>query len=244
MNVVLTERIKCNDCPIRHRAICSSCDETELDTLEKVKYYKSFTAGSPIGYRGDSLGFVGSVVKGVATLEKTMEDGRTQTVGLLLPSDFLGRPGRSTLDYDVTASTDVTLCCFERGPFEDLVGSTPNISSRLIEMALDELDAARDWMLLLGRKTAEERVASFIEMIARRSHIENTDDQPIKLVLPLTRESIANYLGLTLETVSRQLSRLKSKGIIRFLDRRHFEVLDYQALHASSGDDADGGMIF
>lgn len=240
MNFSLHERIQCSDCPIRHRAVCARCDDDEIAELEKIKSYRSFKAGEPILWRGDDLTSVSSVVAGVATLTKSMEDGRTQVVGLLLPSDFIGRPGREAIEFDVTAVTDVTLCSFERGPFEKLLFEVPHISQRLMEMALDELDAARDWMLLLGRKTAREKIASFLQMLVRRSKVGGTDIPQI--TLPLTRDEMANFLGLTLETVSRQLSSLKKDGIIQFVDRRNFEVLDAMALQDATGDDADGGF--
>ena len=97
-----------------------------------------------------------------------MEDGRTQMVGLLLPSDFVGRPGRERAAYDVVATTDMVMCCFRRKPFEQMMARTPHIAQRLLEMTLDELDAAREWMLVLGRKTAREKIASLIAIIARR----------------------------------------------------------------------------
>lgn len=241
MSLELITRPKCNDCPIRHRAICAHCDETELATLEAIKTYKTFKAGAPILWRGDALTYVASVVEGVATLGKTMEDGRTQMVGLLLPSDFIGRPGRTEIAFDVVAVTDVTLCCFQRKPFENLLATTPHVAQRMFEMALDELDAARDWMLLLGRKTAREKIATFIQLLVRRHDIAHAQEgtQMQALVLPLTREQIANYLGLTIETVSRQFSALKKDGILTFSDRRRFYVSDVLALHAATGDDTD-----
>ncbi|MDJ0639247.1 MAG: Crp/Fnr family transcriptional regulator [Paracoccaceae bacterium] len=241
MTVVFNERNKCSSCPIRHRAVCARCDDDELALLEQIKVYRSFEAGQPIHWRGDELTHFSSLVSGIAALTKTMEDGRTQMVGLLLPSDFVGRPGRDTVDFDVTATSDVTLCCFKRQPFEEIVEATPHVAQRMMEMALDELDAARDWMVLLGRKTAREKIATFLEMLVRRSHVENMSIPAIDL--PLTREEIANFLGLTLETVSRQMSALKKEGVVSFPDRRHFEVLDLAALHDATGDDADGGMI-
>ncbi|MCG6901848.1 MAG: Crp/Fnr family transcriptional regulator [Rhodobacter sp.] len=237
MNVALTTRIKCRDCPIRHRAVCSRCDDDEMALLEAMKTYRVYRAGDPILWRGEKLTFVASVVHGVATLGKSLEDGRTQMVGLLLPSDFIGRPGRRHIDFDVVAATDVTLCCFDRKPFELLIETMPHIAQRLAEIALDELDSARDWMVLLGRKTAREKIASFIEMLVRRQGIVSLDGSTPDLALPLTRDEIANYLGLTLETVSRHLSSMKSEGILRFTDRRHFEVSDFDALHAATGDD-------
>ncbi len=207
--------------------------------MEQMKSYRTYKAGEPIVWQGDEMKFVASVVSGVATLGKTLEDGRTQILGLLLPSDFLGRPGRTESKFDVTASTDVTLCRFERKPFETLMTTTPHISERMIEITLDELDAARDWMLLLGRKTAQEKVATFISMLARREHLELADGSKPQLALPLTREKIANYLGLTLETVSRQITGLKKQGILEFTDRRSFVVRDADALRQISGDDLE-----
>lgn len=243
MTIRFDTHLQCNYCPIRHRAVCAKCDNTELEQLSAIKTYREFEAGQPIMWRGDPLEYVASVVKGVASLSKTLEDGRTQMVGLLLPSDFIGRPGRAELEFDVTAATDVTLCCFQNRSFEKLVEATPNLAKRLMELALDELDAARDWMLLLGRKTAREKIATFIEMLVIRSRVDDIEGNPQTLALPLTREQIANYLGLTLETVSRQMNALKKEGILKFNDRRSFEILDFAKLHALTGDDADGGVI-
>ena len=161
--------IDCTACPIRHRAVCARCDAAELDQLAAIKTYRNFSAGAQIMQRGAPLEFVASVVTGVVSLSKTLEDGRIQTVGLLLASDFIGRPERVAIDFDVTATTDVVLCCFQRANFKAMLDCTPHLSHRLLEMTLDELDAARDWMLLLGRKTARERLASFFELLALRA---------------------------------------------------------------------------
>ncbi|WP_037952628.1 transcriptional regulator FnrL [Sulfitobacter donghicola] len=237
MTLPILRDFKCSHCPIRHRAVCAHCDTDELQLLENIKSYRSFSAGESILWRGEPLDYVASVVTGVAALSKTLEDGRTQMVGLLLPSDFMGRPGRKQIAFDVTATTDVTLCCFDRKPFEKLVNDTPHLTQRLMELALDELDAARDWMLLLGRKTAREKIATFIEMLARRVHMEKDQDSLI-LPLSMTRDQIANFLGLTLETVSRQFNALKKDGIIDFSDRKFIAVKNIEALHAASGDDS------
>ncbi|MFN0115478.1 MAG: transcriptional regulator FnrL [Paracoccaceae bacterium] len=233
----------CGDCPIRHRAVCARCETDELARLEAMKYYRSFEAGQTLIWSGDRMDFVASVVTGVATLTQTMEDGRTQMVGLLLPSDFVGRPGREKAAYTVTAVTDVLMCCFRRKPFEELLTSTPHISQRLLEMTLDELDAAREWMLLLGRKTAREKIASLISIIARRdaSLGLRSGTGRIAFDLPLTREAMADYLGLTLETVSRQVSSLKRDGVIELQGKRRVIVPDFDRLTEEAGDDSDGG---
>lgn len=238
MTLPILRDFQCSHCPIRHRAVCSHCDTGELNMLENIKTYRSYSAGETIFWRGEPLTHVASLVTGVAALSKTLEDGRTQMVGLLLPSDFIGRPGREKIDFDVTATTDVTLCCFDRKPFETLVHETPHLTQRLMEMALDELDVARDWMLLLGRKTAREKIATFVEMLARRAA---HDEKSTSVVLPMsmTRDQISNFLGLTLETVSRQLNALKKDGIIEFKDRKLITIKDLPALHEATGDDLD-----
>lgn len=235
----------CADCPIRHRAVCARCEQHELDRLEAIKYYRSYEAGQTVIWSGDRMDFVASVVTGIATLSQTMEDGRRQMVGLLLPSDFVGRPGRETAAYDVTATTDLLMCCFRKKAFEEMMISTPHVGQRLLEMTLDELDSAREWMLLLGRKTAREKIASLIAIIARR-------DAALKLMapegrvtfdLPLSREAMSDYLGMTLETVSRQVSALRRDGVIEIQGKRHVTIPDFDRLIEEAGDDTDGGFL-
>jgi CRP/FNR family transcriptional regulator, anaerobic regulatory protein len=236
---------QCSDCPIRHRAVCARCETDELAQLEQIKYYRSYQAGQTIIWAGDRMEFVGSLVTGIATLAQTMEDGRRQMVGLLLPSDFVGRPGRDTVAFDVTATTDLVMCCFRKKPFEAMMAATPHISQRLLEMTLDELDAAREWMLLLGRKTAREKIASLIAIIARREAALQVQKAAAILTvdLPLKREEMADYLGLTLETVSRQISALKKDGVIIVEGNRHVSIPDLDRLLEEAGDDNDGGML-
>jgi CRP/FNR family transcriptional regulator len=212
--------------------------------LDQMKYYRSFEAGQTVIWSGDRMDFVASVVTGIAKLTQTMEDGRRQMVGLLLPSDFVGRPGRQNAAYDVTAVNDVLMCCFRKKPFEDMMGRTPHVAQRLLEMTLDELDAAREWMLLLGRKTAREKIASLLVIIARREATLTLRSSAGSTVfdLPLTREEMADYLGLTLETVSRQISALKRDGLIALQGNRRVTIPDFNRLMNVTGDDSDGGM--
>ncbi|CTQ49504.1 transcriptional regulator FnrL [Jannaschia donghaensis] len=230
----------CNQCPIRHRAVCASCDGPELDRLASMKSYRSWKAGETIVLEGDALPFVASIVIGCATLTRSMEDGRMQMVGLLLPSDFVGRPGRAAAPYEVVAATDVTMCMFDRPAFETMMAETPHVAGRLLEMSLDELDAARDWMLVLGRKTAREKVATLLAIVLRRA---STAARPLRADLPLTREAMATYLGLTIETVSRQISALKKDGVIRLDGKRGVLCDDLSVLMTEAGDDEDGGLV-
>jgi CRP/FNR family transcriptional regulator, anaerobic regulatory protein len=112
-------------------------------------------------------------------------------------------------------------------------------------MTLDELDAAREWMLVLGRKTAREKIASLILIIARRDAALNLREHKgrVSVDLPLTREAMSDYLGLTLETVSRQISALKRDGVIELEGKRHIIIPDFDRLIEEAGDDSDGGFL-
>lgn len=242
---ILQNHVRCSECPIRHRAVCAYCEPPELVELDAIKSYKTYQSGESIAWAGEKMSVIGSVVTGVATLSKTLSDGRRQMVGLLLPSDFIGRPGRQIAPYDVVAASEVTICQFRKKSFEELVYSTPHLERRMLDMTLDELDSAREWMLLLGRKTAREKLASLLVIMARRDAIlkhQNVTDG-LRFVLPLTREAMADYLGLTIETVSRQISGLKKEQIIVLEESRHILVPDFTALLDEAGDDSDGGYI-
>lgn len=235
----------CADCNIRYRAVCSTCDNDELSKLEDIKYYRTYDAGQPIMFEGDEMHFVASVVTGAATLSRTLPDGRVQMVGLMLPSDFIGRPGRETVDFDVTAIQSVTLCCFRRKPFEKIVATTPHIGQRLLEMTLDELDVAREWMMLLGRKTARERITFLLALIARRTADLNLAKvaDGLEFEMPMSREAMSNYLGMTIETVSRQMTALRKEGIIILTGTREIKIPDMARLKAQTGDEITPGAL-
>jgi CRP/FNR family transcriptional regulator len=239
-SIAVSARESCSACPIRHRAVCASCEGDELERLAAMKSYRSWKAGQTIAMEGDSLPFVASLVTGCATLTRSLEDGRMQMVGLLMPSDFIGRPGRSQAPYEVVAVTDVTLCMFRRSDFERLIDEVPHVAQRLLQMSLDELDAAREWMLLLGRKTAREKVATLLAIVLRRASNRHA---PLSAELPLTRDAMASYLGLTIETVSRQMTALRRDGLIRTRGQRHVECDDLAALLTEAGDDEDGALL-
>jgi len=230
---------KCATCPIRHRAVCSYTTPAQLVELDTVKFYREYAPGQEIVAEGEATMALGSVVSGVVALQKTLEDGRRQMVGLLFASDFIGRPLRPVAPYDAVAVTPVRMCLFHRRQFEQILGRNAALERRLLEMTLDELDAAHEWMLLLGRKTAREKLATFLRILASRQATLNKTPlaNGIKAPIPLTREAIAEFLGLTIETVSRQFTAMRKEGIIDLSDRRSFVITDLVALHRLAGDD-------
>jgi len=237
--VTQQQPIRCDACTVRHRAVCGALSQREVERLNAIARHRTIPSGQAIVGDQDRVVSFASIVSGVVKLTKTLADGRQQIVGLQFASDFLGRPFRDRSVYEATAVNDVHLCIYDRRQFEQLVREFPGFERRLFENTLDELDAAREWMLLLGRKSAEEKVASFILMVSKKMNGINghaNDGRPEKFDLPITRTEIADFLGLTIETVSRQISRLKSEKIIALQGLRTVAVLDPARLEtASSG---------
>ncbi|MDQ0326197.1 CRP/FNR family transcriptional regulator [Rhodopseudomonas julia] len=178
-----------------------------------------------------------NVLAGVVKLSKMLPDGRQQIVGLQFAPDFVGRPFSPESSLKAEAVTSTVLCTFPRQLLERMISESPELEHKLYLQALDELDDARDLLLTLGRKTARERVATFLLMIARHSpHAEGSEDGGTGFELPLTRAEIADFLGLTIETVSRQLTKLKGSDVIRVEQNRRIRVPDMELLEAETGD--------
>ena len=231
--------LDCGDCPIRKQAICARCQPDELAELNAIKSYHTYKKGEMIAYAGGEMRHVGTLVTGLASISQGLEDGRRQIMGILLPSDFVGAPKRKISQYDIQASAEVIMCQFERGAFEVLFERSPDLGPRLLEMTMDELDAAWQWMLLLGRKSAREQIATFLCMIASKSKFLKplTGNKALVFDLPLSREMLADYLGLTIETVSRQISTLKNEGLILVQGQRHIIIPDFSRLLRETGGD-------
>jgi len=237
----LVDPTHCETCTIRHRGLCSAASPDALAELNRIANPHHYAAAQTIISEDVPVDFVANVVSGIVKLTKTMPDGRQQIVGLLFPSDFVGRAFAKSWAFSAEAASDVELCCLNRKAFEAIVGRYPDLKQQLLLSTLDELDAAREWMLLLGCKSAEEKVASFLMLLVRRSinagcGQEAQSADPI-FELPVNRADIAGYLGMTVETVSRQISHLKADGIIKLVDIRHYSVPDLNRLAGLAGQE-------
>jgi CRP/FNR family transcriptional regulator len=223
----------CASCEARHRGICGALDAAQLIALARASHKHRAGEGEELVGEAENIESYSNVLSGVVKLTKTLSDGRQQIVGLRFPSDFLGRPFRMESKLNAEAATKVSLCSFPRGAIERMMKEQPDLERRLLQQTLKELDEARDWMVTLGRKTAAEKVASFLVLIARNiDHALDEDQQSCEFELPLTRADIADFLGLTIETVSRQFTRLRADGVIAIENNRHVSVPSLTRLEA------------
>lgn len=230
----------CDLCVVRNRAICSALDTKELSALNAIGRTRRVEAGESLIWEGEDSVLVANVINGVLKLSTNTEDGREQIVGVVYPSDFIGRPFGGTSGQSVTALTDASVCVFNRSDFDAFAREHPELEHKLLERTLGELDRTRRWMLLLGRKSAGEKVASFLLELAERLDgpgcaISFEHPKARTLTLPFSRQQIADVLGLTIETVSRQFTRMKNEGLIDLPSRREVTLLDHDGLIAQAG---------
>ncbi|TFF18210.1 Crp/Fnr family transcriptional regulator [Jiella endophytica] len=223
----------CRSCEARHRGICGALTSEQLTQVSRHTTRQQVAANSEFVSTGDDVKHYSNVLAGVVKLTRLMADGRQQIVGLQFAPDFIGRPFRDTSEVSAEAATNVKLCSFPKSVMDEMIAKSPDLERRLYKQALDQLDDAREWILALGRKSAAEKVASFLLMIAENVDPEKLDrDAPICFELPLKRADIADFLGLTIETVSRQITSLRKAGIIVVEHNRTVTVPDLERLRA------------
>jgi CRP/FNR family nitrogen fixation transcriptional regulator len=168
--------------------------------------------------------YVYQVIQGAVRTYKLLSDGRRQIGAFHLPADVFGLDAGSTRRLTAEAITNTTLRLVKRRSLEAAAGSNVQVAHSLWTMTASDLRRAEDHMLLLGRKTAMERVATFLLEMDRRLARAGI------MALPMCRRDIGDYLGLTLETVSRALSELNDKGVLTFSGARQIVLRNRQRL--------------
>ncbi len=192
-------------------------------------------------HEGDPATHYFKVIAGAVRIYKLLFDGRRQIIGFPLTGDFFGWSAGDSHAHTAEAISDVTVLRIPRKRLEALVEAHPKLGMRLLGMAHSEICAAQDQMLLLGRKTAEERIASFLVTMSERAASHGEAPNPV--VLSMTRGEIADYLGLSAEAVSRGLSALKREGLIAIREPQRIALVRPEALHErAEGDAAECAM--
>ena len=222
--------VLCQACEARHQGLCGALEPDELVQLSKVSSRKELKSGTALAGDSEPVKQYSNILSGVVKLTKLLADGRQQIVGLQFAPDFLGRPFKAESDTNAEAATTVRLCSFPRSAVERLMEGNASLEHRLLQQTLKELDEARGWMVTLGRKTAAEKVSSFLYLIATHSNPEPEGHKSAAFELPLTRADIADFLGLTIETVSRQMTKLRKDGVIEIENNRQVTVPDLDRL--------------
>lgn len=213
--------------PVRRRApISASADQFSMLASGSGVVAAEFTYSKDEEIYGqdEPSEYAYQVIRGAVRTYKLLSDGRRQIGAFHLPGDVFGLDAGSTHRLTAEAITNTTVRLVKRRSLEAAAGSNVRVAHNLWTMTADVLRRAEDHMLLLGRKTAMERVATFLLEMDRR--LAKAD----MMALPMCRRDIGDYLGLTLETVSRALSELNDKGVLTLSGARQIVLRNRQRL--------------
>ena len=221
----------CAECPVRDHSLCVGLKPDELPRISALTSVLEAPAGETLFFEGDPARHFFTIRRGVVRLVRAFPDGRRSIVGFLHDGDFLG----SRFDaakYPVTAEavTKIEYCRILLKDLQGLATEFPGLERQLLSMSHDRMKAAENHIVLLGRKTAMEKVAAFLLASQEWGNHEASGE----FDLPMSRADIADYLGLTIETVSRVMTKLATSGLISIRDARHITVLDQLELAATA----------
>lgn len=222
----------CGDCDARHLGVCDSLSDEDLAFLARAAQRLSLPPGKLIIEEGEPARYFYNVNSGIVRLFKSLPDGRRQITGFASAGHFIGLASTDVNLVSAEAIDSVQVCRFSRATLTAMQAEYPALERKLLDIAIHELALNQQQLLLLGRKTALERIATFLLSWKQR---QDACGQPLKLAnatltLPLSRTDLADYLGLTIETVSRSLSSLKKDGLIEIPNTHEIVLLRPQAL--------------
>ncbi len=214
------------------RAVNRRLEQQVAKHVAAISTVQKLAPGRTLFSEGDSAEHVFEVIHGTLRLCKLLSDGRRQITGFLSSNRLLGLANEGLYMYTAEAITEVALRRYSRSGFTRLADEMPSFARRLIVMTANELCAAQDQMLLLGRKAAIEKLASFLLQLANAYRTDRN------VQIPMTRSDIADYLGLTIETVSRMFTRLRHEAVIDLLSSSCVEILDRDQLEKFAAGDS------
>lgn len=223
--------VDCERCVVRPIAVCGALGREHMAEIATIAAERRLAAGQAVFDEGEIADSVFTLTSGMLKLYKTTRDGRRQITGFLLPGDFLGISFDRNYVYSAEAIVGSTVCRFGRRPFTALLERHPQLEHSLLGRALTELAAAQEQLLLLGRKSARERVASFLLGLCRRLGVIEGG----RVQLLMSRGDIADFIGTRVETVSRVLGALSRGGVISMPSSHDVVIASWRRLQQEAG---------
>jgi len=222
----------CKSCEARHKGICSNLSDQDLLFLSTQTTIATYDKGTVLVSEDAGRDIHANILKGVVKLTKSQRNGDDQIVGLQFAPDFLGRPLSDIGSTNAVTASEVRLCEFPKGVLDDMMARSPGLKDLLFRQAIIELEEAREWMLTLGRRTAKQKVAAFLLLVADQSDPEAAQAAtgPVDVPIPLSRAEVAEFLGIKIETVSRSFTTLREEGMIQDRAPRLITIVDIAAL--------------
>jgi CRP/FNR family transcriptional regulator, anaerobic regulatory protein len=227
----MVSTLACESCPVRDRAACAALNNDERGKLARIGRHRDVKRGETVMAAGDENVACATLISGALKIASYDSDGTEKILSLVHPAGFVGEMFAPLAHYDIVALADSRLCVFSRNEYEAAVEAFPALANALLRRSAADLFETRSLVDLLGRRSAETKVAGLIDAFAKAAS-DSPCHPAAAFELPLTRSEMAGLLGLTIETISRQLSRLEKQGMIKRQGARGIEIRDAPALHA------------
>lgn len=218
----------CGACGSRVAGMCRPLDPAALDEVLHEADQQSLPARAALFREGEPATRVYTLIEGTAKLTRLLPDGRQQIVGFRFAGDLIGFTVSADYSFDAELLTPATVCRLDRKRLDGLLRRYPALERRFLDLCVQELAATQDQLVTVGRRSAESRVAAFVLTLAEARKRRGGGAGPIEM--PMTRADIADFLGLTLETVSRSFSALRKRGLLREPAQGRVEIRDLEAL--------------
>ena len=222
------KRIRCAVCKIRPYSFCRCLPEEKLKYFSGISVEREFKNKQTIFLQQGEAKNLYNITKGNVKIYRLLSDGRIQIIGFLYPGDFFGSYKKGKYNYSAEAIGDVRMCVFKQELLDNYLEKNMNLAKELLHMTSHELTLAQDRIGVLGKMNANERVAKFILNISEQRARIGWKNNPVSL--PMIRQDIADYLGLTLETVSREITRFKTSNLIKVLNAKQIFIVDKEKL--------------
>ena len=221
-------RTRCSLCKIKSYSFCRCLNDDDLEIFSKVSFEKKFTDKENIFLQNDPSTHLYNITEGNVKIYQLLDDGRIQIIGFLYPGDFFGTYKNNKYNYSAEAIGNLRVCVFDQRVLDKYMDQNPILAKELLNETSYELTLAQDRMTVMGRLNAIEKIAIFLINISNQRKRIGWQSNPISL--SMARQDIADYLGLTIETVSREISKLKSSNIIKIISSKQLFINDIEKL--------------
>ena len=219
---------RCTICKIRAYSFCRCLNEDKLQVFSKISFEKKYTNKQSIFHQNDPSTHLYNITEGNVKIYQLLDDGRIQIIGFLYPGDFFGTYRNHKYNYSAEAIGYLKACVFEQKMLDKYLDENPALAKELLNQTSFELTLAQDRITVLGKLNAVERIARFLLNVSNQRERIGWQNNPISLAM--TRLDIADYLGLTIETVSREFSKLKTSNIIKVISSKQVYLNDIEKL--------------
>lgn len=225
--------LPCEGCPVRDRAACSVLTPQERAELARSGRLRRLKRGEVLFAAGDENAACATLISGALKVTAFDEEGTERILALVHPAGFVGELFAPFAHHDVVALTDSELCVFPRSDMGRALELHPKLTQALLRRSQEDLHQSRNLLALSGRRSAAERVGAMLIGLAEAAS-ESPCHPARQFDLPMTRGEIAGMLGLTIETVSRAITRFEREGVIRRRGARGIELIDPARLGLSA----------